>query len=46
MPFSPFAHFKFMANGFGPFVDFYRMLLVDLGDTINERLGKEMGLIK
>ena len=41
MPFSPLAHFKFMPNGFGPFVDFYRMLIVDMMDTVNERLDKE-----
>lgn len=43
MPFSPLAHFKFMKNGFGPFFDFYRMLYLDMMNTINKRIEKNKG---
>lgn len=40
MPFSPYAHFKFIPNGFGPMIEFYKMLLTDMTDRIGERLEK------
>ena len=41
MPFSPYAHFKFIPHGFGPMIEFYRMLLSDMNEVINRRLEKE-----
>lgn len=38
LPFSPLAHFKFMPNGFGPFVDFYKMLVMDMADKVHKRM--------
>ena len=46
MPFSPLAHFKFMTNSLGPLVDFYRMLIVDMMDTVNERINKNPSRIE
>jgi hypothetical protein len=38
LPFSPLAHFKFMKGGFWPFLDFYKMLVGDMFDTVNKRI--------
>lgn len=41
MPFSPYAHFKFIPHGFGPMIEFYRMMLLDMDKVISKRLEDE-----
>ena len=37
LPFSPLAHFKFMKGGFWPFLEFYKMLIMDMADIVHKR---------